>query len=254
MEISVCTTNYNCAHALGSHLESVYRQLAGRDFEYIVVDNRSRDRSWEILQRWNSTHSNMRIISTRCTMGAGRQRAFDYSIGRFILVLDTDVVYDSSLRQVVDRYLKGFSGIALQTLFCGIFPRERWEATGGRRNLNTNEDVDMWIRLWKLGSMKWYPIPVGTNLKESSALGASDYLSRRYPRRERVIRLLRREWDLLKTRELQRMNLQEIISSNTIDLGLGKAIPPWPQNRTQQTATQHLVEIVRLAKQVIRTP
>ena len=102
--------------------------------------------------------------------------------------------------------------------------------------------------------MKWYPIPVGTNLKESSALGASDYLSRRYPRRERVIRLLRREWDLLKTRELQRMNLQEIISSNTIDLGLGKAIPPWPQNRPQQTATQHLVEIVRLAKQVIRTP
>src|SRR5436190_1827417 len=76
----------------------------------------------------------------------------------------------------------------------------------------------------------------------------------RYPRRERVIRLLRREWDLLKTRELQRMNLQEIISSNTIDLGLGKAIPPWPQNRPQQTATQHLVEIVRLAKQVIRTP
>ena len=254
MEISVCTTNYNCAHALEGHLESVYRQLAGRDFEYIVVDNRSRDRSWDILLRWNSTHPNMRIISKRCTMGAGRQIAFHYSIGRFILVLDTDVVYDPSLRLVVDRYLERFPTVALQTLFCGIFPRERWEAIGGRRSLNTNEDVDMWIRLWKLGSMKWYPIPVGTNLKESGATGGFDYLSRRYPRRERVTRLLRREWDFLKTRELQQMNLQKIISSNTVDLGLGKAISPWPQNRSQQTPAEHFVEIVRLAKQVIRTP
>ncbi len=254
MEISVCTTNYNCAHALSRHLESVYRVLAGLDFEYIVVDNRSHDRSWDILREWNSTHSNMRLISKRCTMGAGRQIAFDHSAGRFIVVLDTDVVYDPILRLVVDRYLERFSSFALQAVFCGIFPREQWAVIGGRRSLNTNEDVDMWIRLWTLGSMKWYPVPVGTNLKESSAAGSYDYLSRRYARGERIARLLRREWDLLKTRDLQRINLQRVIASNTIDLGLGKAIPPWPQNRVRQTATQHFVEIVRLAKQVIRTP
>ena len=254
MEISVCTTNYNCAHALGRHLESVYRVLAGIDFEYIVVDNRSRDKSWDILRGWSSRHPNMRLISKRCTMGAGRQIAFHHSSGRFIVVLDTDVVYDPVLRVVVDRYLEQFSAFALQALFCGIYPREQWAAIGGRRSLNTNEDVDMWVRLWRLGWMRWYPIPVGTNLKESAAAGSHDYLSRRYPRRERIARLLRREWDMLKTRDLQLVDLRGIIASNTIDLGLVKAIPLWPQNRTRQTAIEHLVEFVRLAKQAIRTP
>jgi len=253
MEISVCTTNYNCAHALGRHLESVYRVLAGLEFEYIMVDNRSRDGSWDILRGWNSTHPNMRLISKRCTMGAGRQIGFDQSAGRFILVLDTDVVYDPILRLVVDRYVEQFSSFALQALYCGIFPRAQWAAIGGRRSLNTNEDVDMWIRLWRLGWMRWYPVPVGTNLKESAAAGSHDYLSKRYPRRERIARLLRREWDFLKTRDLQRIDLEGIIASNTIDLGLVQAIPPWPQKRTRQTATQHLVEFVRSAKQVIRT-
>ncbi|HYT18049.1 MAG TPA: glycosyltransferase family A protein [Thermoplasmata archaeon] len=253
MEISVCTTNYNCAHALGRHLESVYRVLAGLDFEYIVVDNRSTDQSWDILRGWNSTHPNMRLMSKRCTMGAGRQIGFAHSSGRFIVILDTDVVYDPILRLVVDRYLEQFSSFALQALYCGIFPRAQWAAIGGRRSLNTNEDVDMWIRLWRLGSMRWYPVPVGTNFKDSAAAGSHDYLSRRYPPRERIARLLRREWDLLKTRDLQPIDLEGIINSNTIDLGLVKAIPSWPQNRTRQTATQHLVEFVRLAKQVIRT-
>src|SRR3989442_9175159 len=197
MEISVCTTNYNCAHALGRHLESVYRVLAGLEFEYIMVDNRSRDGSWDILRGWNSTHPNMRLISKRCTMGAGRQIGFDQSAGRFILVLDTDVVYDPILRLVVDRYAEQFSSFAIQALYCGIFPRAQWAAIGGRRSLNTNEDVDMWVRLWRLGWMRWYPVPVGTNLKESAAAGSHDYLSRRYPRRGRIVRVLRRGGGML---------------------------------------------------------
>ena len=254
MEISICTTNYNCAHALRPHLDSVYRAFAGLDFEYVVVDNHSRDRSWDILRGWNSAHPNMRLISKRCTMGAGREIAFDHSEGRFIVVLDTDVVYDPILRVVVDRYLERYRSLAVQAVFCGIFPRQLWTAIGGRRSLNTNEDLDMWIRLWRLGVMRWYPVSVGTNVKDPSATGSFDYLSNRYARGERIARLVRREWDLLKTRDLQRIDLKEVITSNTVDLGLEKPIPPWPQSRTPLTAAQHLVEVVRLAKQVIRAP
>jgi len=254
VEISICTTNYNCAHALRRHLDSVFRAFAGLDFEYVVVDNRSRDHSWDILQGWSSAHPNMRLISKRCTMGAGRQIAFDHSEGRFIVVVDTDVVYDSILRLVVDQYLARFRSVAVQAVFCGIFPRQLWAAIGGRRSLNTNEDVDMWIRLWKLGLMRWYPVPVGVNVKEPSATGSFDHLSNRYERGERFARLFRREWDLLKTRDLQRIDLKAVITSNTIDLGLEKPIPPWPQSRNPLTVTEQLVEVVRLAKQVIRAP
>lgn len=254
MELSICTTNYNCAHALRRHLDSVYRAFAGLDFEYVVVDNRSRDHSWDILQGWTSAHPNMRLISKRCTMGAGRQIAFEHSEGRFVVVLDTDVVYDPVLRLVVDRYLERFRSLAVQAVFCGIFPRHLWAAIGGRHSLNTNEDVDMWIRLWKIGSMRWYPVPVGTNVKDPSATGSFDYLSERYARGERMARLVRREWDLWKTRDLQRIDLNEVIASNTIDLGLETPVPPWPQSRARMTVGQQLVEAVRLAKQVIRAP
>jgi len=254
MDVSICTTNYNCAHALPRHLESVFGALEGLNFEYIVVDNRSRDRSWDILAAWQTTHPNVQLLSKRCTMGTGRQLAFLNSGGHLILILDTDVVYDSVLRAFVDWYIASNSPFGLQAIFGGIFPREVWSRIGGRRSLNTNEDVDMWIRLWRIGMIRWYPMPLGTNLKEPDAVGSFDHLSARYTRSERTLRLLRREWDLFKTQSAQRIDLQKMIASNAIDLGLGKALRAWPQNRTRQTAAEHLLEFVRLAKQTIRTP
>src|SRR5206468_3854631 len=69
MQTSICTTNYNCAHALERHLQSVFSQLSGLEFEYIVVDNHSRDGSWEILRKWASRQPAMRVLSRRSTMG-----------------------------------------------------------------------------------------------------------------------------------------------------------------------------------------
>ena len=102
MRISVCTTNYNCAHVLARHLDSVFQNLEGHSFEYTVVDNRSRDGSTEVLRRYAEARPNMIVLSHRCTMGEGRQIAFSRSYGEYVLVLDTDVVYSPLLRQVVD--------------------------------------------------------------------------------------------------------------------------------------------------------
>jgi len=52
IKFSVCTTNYNCAHALQKHLDSVYSLFDDSDFEYIVVDNKSKDDSLEILNEY----------------------------------------------------------------------------------------------------------------------------------------------------------------------------------------------------------
>lgn len=254
MDISICTTNYNCAHALRLHLESVFMALQGLEFEYIVVDNKSRDRSWEILADWRATHPNFHLLSKRCTMGEGRQIAFLKSRGPWILVLDTDVVYDSILREFVNRCLADNFPFAIQALFCGMFPRRVWSAVGGRRSLNTNEDVDMWVRLLQVGMIKWYATPFGTNLKEPNASGSYDHLSARYSRLERLLRLLRREWDLLKTRSMRNLDLQEMIRANTIDLELGREIAPWPQSRSRQTSTEHIIEFIRLARQAFQTP
>lgn len=245
MKLSICTTNYNCGLVLENHLRSVWDQLEGLDFEYIVVDNRSRDGSEKIFRAWARHNPNLSLYSKRCTMGEGRQIAFSHARGDHVMVLDTDVVYSELLRRYIDAYFVRCPGLSVQAIFAAIFPRDQWIRAGGRHSLNTNEDVDLWLRIDRLGTMRWYPIALGENLKEPSAWGISDHLSRRYSKQERIRRLLRREWDLLKTREIGRMSIETLVSPNIIDLGLGPEPGPWPQSRTRESRIQHFVGFVR---------
>src|SRR6266487_1857286 len=252
--LSICTTNYNCAHALHGHLESVYENLSGVEFEYIVVDNFSKDRSLKALQDWAASHANMTVLSSRCTMGEGRQIAFLRSRGGHIMVVDTDVVYTNLLRRFFDRYHEKYSRMSVQALYCGIFPRDHWIGVGGRRNLSTNEDLDMWVRLVRCDWIRWYPVSLGTNFKNPNALGSFDHLSDRYPRHERIIRLVRRQWDLWKTRELRSIDVGEMIRRSTVDFNLGVDVSGWPQTRATQTASGRMLEFVRQLKQTLNEP
>jgi len=249
-QLSVCTTNYNCAHALDSHLSSVYDALSGLDFEYVVVDNFSKDDSLRILKSWAAKKSNMTVLARRCTMGSGRQIASERARGSYFVVLDTDVVYSTMLRKFIKAYLHGFSALSVQAIYCGVFPGRQWIQAGGRRSLNTNEDVDLWVRIARFGTMKWFPVALGRNLKEEVAWGMDDHLSNRYSNRERVLRLIRREWDLMKTRGLGKLDLTRLIRENTIDLGIGAPPGQWPQARVGQSDFERAVRFVRDLKQV----
>jgi len=250
LRLSVCTTNYNCAHVLNRHLDSVFENLRGHEFEYIVVDNRSRDASARILDSYAATHPNMTVFSRRCTIGEGREIAFSHSHGDYLVILDTDVVYSGLLRQFVDAYLQRCPDRSVQAIFCGIFPRAQWVRAGGRRSFNTNEDVDLWARIARCGTMMWYPVELGENVKEAVAWGIDDYLSHRYRKREKIVRLMRREWDLVKTRKLEKLDIAGLIEANTIDLGLGPVPRAWPIGRTRRARMERIVGFVRELKQI----
>ena len=59
--VSVVMINYNRERFVGAAIESVGGQTA-RDWELIVVENGSTDRSWEIIERWTAEDSRMRVI------------------------------------------------------------------------------------------------------------------------------------------------------------------------------------------------
>jgi len=126
-ELSFCTTNYNCAHALERHLESIYSIFDEGDFEYIVVDNKSKDGSYEILRDFSQKHRNMKVLSKKCTMGRGRQIAYLESQCDFITIVDTDTIYYPFVKDFVSIYLERYSDYAVQAILFGIFPREIWE-------------------------------------------------------------------------------------------------------------------------------
>jgi glycosyltransferase involved in cell wall biosynthesis len=254
MRLSICTTNYNCAGSLRQHLDSVFRELGGLDFEYVLIDNFSTDGSWPILQDRSDRFSTLRVEQIHCTIGEGRQLAFVRSRGDYIMVVDTDVVYSNLLRRFTDAYFEDFWQFSVQAIFCGIFPRQQWLAIGGRRSLNTNEDVDMWMRLRNLGSIRWYPLALGQHFKEPWAEGSADFRSDRYPKREKLFRLLRREWDLMKTRSWARLDLPQIIAEGTIDMGIGPSPGRWPVHRIRRSRTERAVELVREVKALARYP
>jgi glycosyltransferase involved in cell wall biosynthesis len=229
-KLSICTTNYNCAHAIRQHLDSVYSQLDEDFFEYIVVDNLSKDDSVKILREYEKTHGNMKILSQKCTMGKGRQIAFESSVGEFVMVIDTDTVYSPIFKSFVDIYFKQYSEFALQAILCGVFPRDIWIQIGGRRDVNIYEDVDMWVRIWKLGKMRWYPVFMGENLKDPGTQAGHDYMSKRYNRMEKLRRFLRREYDLLRLREVLGTDLERMYKANVVDLGLGEPVETWFKN------------------------
>lgn len=252
MKLSICTTNYNCAHALEQHLVSVFRILSREEFEYIIVDNKSKDGSLEILRKWDKEHDNMKVLSKRCTMGRGRQISFEHSRGDFIMVIDTDVVYYPALRDFINICTTRYSNFAVQALYCGIFPRQIWQTIGGRRDLNTHEDLDMWMRIWKMSKMRWYPVFMGENLKEESAIASWDYLSSRYKKFEKIRRLIRSEYDRFKTRKWQKHDLKKIWKENTIDLGLGKMEGAWFESKPQRSIMQILKTIARESYKILR--
>jgi glycosyltransferase involved in cell wall biosynthesis len=227
---SICTTNYNCAHALKHHLESVYSQMNEDMFEYIVVDNKSKDDSEKILREFEKEHDNMKVISQKCSMGRGREIAFEHSSYDLIMVIDTDTVYFPMFSDFIRIYLEKYRDVAVQAIYGGIFPRDIWIEIGGRRDLNIYEDLDMWIRIWKLGKMKWYPVFVGENLKEASSMGSYEYKSKRYSKFDKIKRFIRREYDILRTKEIHKIDLEEMYKNNIIDFGLGDMEETWVRN------------------------
>src|SRR5204862_2510049 len=139
-KIAICSTNYNCVHALEAHLRSVFLAFQGLDFEYAVVDNHSRDGGWSILRRWSREHQNLRIRSVRCTRGTGRNLAVGMTSAPLIAIVDTDVVYRPESRGFVVRCGEEFPNLGVQAIFHGVFPRTLWYSVDGFRHLSTYED------------------------------------------------------------------------------------------------------------------
>jgi len=250
---SVCTTNYRCAHALEAHLHSVYEVLEGVSFEYVVVDNYSRDGSWPILHSWSQSHSNFRAIQRRCAMGVGRNLAVAHSTGPLIVIVDTDVVYHAELPKFIEAWAARYPDVAVQAPFAGLYPRQLWNQVGGRRSLNTYEDVDMWLRIHALGRMRWCLVPMGSNLKETTAEGGFDHLSGRYPRWEQALRLIRREWDLWKTRRWAGVDLERILRENSVDFGFDVPIESWVQNRPRRGVGEESLMFGRFLFRILRS-
>lgn len=88
--ISVIVPVYNTASFLGRCIDSIISQTF-TDFELILVDDGSKDNSYEICKMYTKRDKRLRVIhQDNCGVSAARNRGIIESVGRYITFIDSD--------------------------------------------------------------------------------------------------------------------------------------------------------------------
>jgi len=155
-------TCFNEVTTARDSINSILGQL-NDNYEVIVVDNFSKDGTYEVLREFEKS-PRVKVIQKRCSRGIGRQVAFENASGEYILAnLDLDDVFLPVLDKVVTLYHERTEG-KLMTIFnlpsgwvqnITIGPRELIASLGGWRDLNIYEDWDIWSRAGKAHKYGW---------------------------------------------------------------------------------------------------
>lgn len=88
--ISVLMLTYNRENLVFRAIESILAQTY-KDFEFIIVDNGSSDKSGEIAEKYAAKDSRIRVIHrSRGSISAGRNTSLDAAHGDYITFIDDD--------------------------------------------------------------------------------------------------------------------------------------------------------------------
>jgi len=90
LKISVIMLTYNREALVGRAIESILSQTF-TDFEYLIIDNGSTDRSGAIADEYAAKDSRIRVIRCeRGNIGSGRNTGLDAARGEYIAFIDDD--------------------------------------------------------------------------------------------------------------------------------------------------------------------
>lgn len=88
--ISIIVPVYNAERTIGRCVESIKAQ-SFTDWELLLVDNNSKDNSWEEMQRLAQTDGRIRLLTeNREGVSYARNNALDNAIGDYICFVDSD--------------------------------------------------------------------------------------------------------------------------------------------------------------------
>jgi dolichyl-phosphate beta-glucosyltransferase len=114
--LSIVLSCYNESHAIEGSLSKLISFLNDLklNYEIIVVDDFSKDNSFDIVQNVQTYHDNIRIIRNAKNTGKGFsiKRGVLSSHGKYIIFTDMDMIYSlENLRTVLTELEKGYDVI-----------------------------------------------------------------------------------------------------------------------------------------------
>lgn len=112
MKLSIIILTWNSKNLLRICLESIYSNTRTKDYEIIVVDNASYDKTCEML---NVSFPKIRIIRNETNRGVApaRNQGLAVARGEYLLILDVDTVIEDGALDVLMKFMENNSAVGL---------------------------------------------------------------------------------------------------------------------------------------------
>lgn len=104
MKFSVCIPNYNYEQFIGRTIESVFAQSCD-DFEILVSDNSSTDKSKEVVLGFKDERLRLSINACNVGFASNLDKAASMAMGDFIIMLSSDDLMRSEALQTYRNFL-----------------------------------------------------------------------------------------------------------------------------------------------------
>lgn len=103
--VSIITPCYNSEKYITETYESIKNQ-SYTNWEWIIVDDCSTDRSMDIIKSFNDTRINLSINKINSGAAISRNKALDIAQGRYITFIDSDDIWMKDFLEKSVNYLK----------------------------------------------------------------------------------------------------------------------------------------------------
>ena len=188
---SICVTHRNCVETVRDSLDSIISQIDGK-FEVVFVDARSNDGSEKILKDYHEK-GKIKLITKKCSRGAGRQTALESARGEYIIShVDMDDVYAPRLGELIEHYHTKCEGRIMAAISAPgdwtqnvtMGPRDLILGIGGWSDLQYGDDWDLWSRAAATSKYSWTVFPMSNRhvmrKSRSGALKTTRFRFRKY--------------------------------------------------------------------------
>nr|WP_321450690.1 glycosyltransferase family A protein [uncultured Carboxylicivirga sp.] len=180
VEASVIIPVRNREKTVADAIESVLKQKANFDFNLIIVDNHSTDKTSEIIRSFKDNRI-VHIIPERDDLGIGgcwNRAVEDERCGKFAVQLDSDDLYidETVLQQVVKAFYEQNCAMVvgsyqmvnfkLEEIPPGLIDHKEWTPDNGRNNA---------LRINGLGAPRAFYTPVLRDVKVPNTSYGEDY-------------------------------------------------------------------------------
>jgi glycosyltransferase involved in cell wall biosynthesis len=156
MDLSVIIPAYNAESTIGELLDSLIQQKWNREWEIVIANNGSKDRTVEIIKSYDNKFKNLSIIDASMKKGPSfaRNEGAKQSKGKYLVFVDSDDVVGHNFINIMGKSLDQYEFVASRIEYTRLNTPSMLKIRSGAQSKGLQEYT--WAR--------FFPHAMGTGL------------------------------------------------------------------------------------------